>query len=165
MGGLHLLLRTDHKEPPHTRNLHLVPKIGYVIIPSNCARSQPVNFPQATTPAHSASVCFCFTSDGEVPYNYLGRSSSGSISLRGTCTQDLIQSSVFIRTSSFFFHLHWCRSSDVLQGQSFKRTSLGGEKVMDASCKNLFQSIISNTMKNLKWRPPLVFQHISFRQL
>lgn len=93
--------------------------------------------------AHSASVCFCFTSDGEVLCNYLGWSSSGLISLR--CTQDLIQSSVFIRTSSVFFHLHWCRSSDVLQG----------------SCSGLHMMQETLTQREKTWWMPVVKTYFS----
>lgn len=54
MGGLHLLPCTDHKEPPHIHNLHLVPKMGHVIIPTmHIPRQQIFPKPQLST------LCFC----------------------------------------------------------------------------------------------------------
>lgn len=92
----------------------------------------------------SASVYFCFTSDGEVHCNCLGwswprynfaemHSSSGLNSI--LCIHQCIISGSFICTGA---GAKWRPSGQLFRTVHDARDLDSGVKVMDASCKNLF---------------------------
>lgn len=172
MGGIHLLLCTDHKEPPYIRSLHLVPKIGDMTVPTVHVPSQQIfSKPQLST------LCFCLILFHQWWWSTLQllglvfhRFNFTEMNLDSGFNSVLYVHQDIISLLSFaLVQEQWCPSGQLFwtahDARWCKRPWFRGEIVMDASCKNLFQSIISNTTKNLKWRHPPVFQRISFRLL